>query len=61
MSKPSIPLSIKSGPPHSFGYLLIETFDDGSQTWEAPDGERVHWPDGMVLFRVPDLQPQEPR
>lgn len=44
-----------SGPPHTFGYLLIKTFDDGSAIWEAPDGQRVHWPDKMTLFRTSDL------
>ena len=52
MSKPSIPMNVASGAPHTFGYLLIETFEDGSAIWEAPDGTREHWPDGMVLFRL---------
>lgn len=61
MKKPSPP-AVASGPPSSFGYLLIQTFEDGSAIWEAPNGDRHLWPDNMTLFRTPDQpHPEEHR
>jgi len=59
--KPPLP-TVTSGPPHTFGYLLIQTLEDGSAIWEAPNGDRHLWPDNMTLFRTPGLPPiEEPR
>lgn len=57
---PPMPRGVARGAPHTFGYLKVKTFEDGSAIWEAPDGERFHWPDGQIIFRVPDISRKEP-